>query len=166
MHTIVHWKVCQVQWRKLTEQYILVVYYINFHGYNSVSVIENGTQNMDTILLCYDFAVVILSDVNQFMGFINYIIQGYLLALGQSHDCPSASQITLKYMGKICLCQTKTEHKKFDSCGLIILGIYCICQIVVNMGDFKLNFWLIPFLLSPLSMKLITYLIAFRKVDD
>ena len=36
------------------------------------------------------------------------------LALGQSYDCPSASEVTLKYMGKITLYQTTTNRNKLQ----------------------------------------------------
>ena len=44
------------------------------------------------------------------------------LALGQSHDCPSASEATLKNMGKISWNLTTSKHKKL---GDIIIGMYC-----------------------------------------
>ena len=34
------------------------------------------------------------------------------LALGQSYDCPSASEVTLKYMGQIGRYLTTTKHKR------------------------------------------------------
>ena len=34
------------------------------------------------------------------------------LALGQSYDCPSASEVTLKYMGKVKLNQTTTKQSR------------------------------------------------------
>ena len=37
--------------------------------------------------------------------------RGASLALGQSYDCPSASEATLKDMGKIDQYQTMTKHK-------------------------------------------------------
>ena len=46
------------------------------------------------------------------------------LALGQSYDCPSACEATLKDMGKIGMCQTTTKHyKAWTTC--MIVGIYC-----------------------------------------
>ena len=37
------------------------------------------------------------------------------LALGQSYDCPSASKVVLKDMGKICQFLTKTKHNKMGT---------------------------------------------------
>ena len=37
----------------------------------------------------------------------SHILQGHLLALGQSYDCPSACEWTLKDMGKLFRNQTK-----------------------------------------------------------
>ena len=46
------------------------------------------------------------------------------LALGQSFDCPSASEATLKDMGKINQYQTTTERNKTQIVS-IFLWIYC-----------------------------------------
>ena len=59
-----------------------------------------------------------------------HIHQGFLTALGQSCDCPSASEITLKDMGKIDQHQTTTNHHQ--TCimqiipGIYLLEIWCI----------------------------------------
>ena len=48
------------------------------------------------------------------------------LALGQSYDCPSAREATLKDIGQINKHQITTKHKVWIVC--IIFMIYCICQ--------------------------------------
>ena len=45
-------------------------------------------------------------------------------ALGQSYDCPSASEVTMKDMGKINQYLSPTKHNKTWTV-LIIIGIYC-----------------------------------------
>ena len=55
------------------------------------------------------------------------------LALGQSYDCPSASKVTLQDMHKINHYLTTTEHNKVRTM-CIILGVYCVYQLVVICG--------------------------------
>ena len=51
------------------------------------------------------------------------------LALGQSYNCPSASEVTLKDMGKTDKSQTTTKHNKaWILC--MILGKYLIRQLM------------------------------------
>ena len=45
------------------------------------------------------------------------------MALGQSHDCPSANEVTLKDMGNINWHQTITKHNKAQAMH-IINGLY------------------------------------------
>ena len=45
------------------------------------------------------------------------------LALGQSYDCPSASEVTLKYMGKIDLYLTTKKHEPNAYCMEYIMAI-------------------------------------------
>ena len=50
------------------------------------------------------------------------------LALGQSHDCPSTSEVSLKDLNKISLYLRTTEHSKtwaYKVC--IYLGKHCLC---------------------------------------
>ena len=48
------------------------------------------------------------------------------LALGQSYDCPSASEVTLKDMGKINKYQTTTKHKKTENKKIILGDVFKI----------------------------------------
>ena len=86
-------------------------------------------RNMQMVLLCtalwsfcYQFFV---DSCDQFISF-----RVTSLALGQSYDCPSASEVTLKDMGKN-LYQTKTKHSKARTI-CIFLGVYCISIIEPN----------------------------------
>ena len=45
------------------------------------------------------------------------------LALGQSYDCPSASEATLKDMGKTDLYQTKRNHNKAQTMSIILVNL-------------------------------------------
>ena len=53
------------------------------------------------------------------------------MALGQSHDCPSASEVTLTYMGKIDYKQSTMKQNKTQTV-CIILGMYWIWQRLVT----------------------------------
>ena len=65
----------------------------------------------ETVLL--HFAVVLVS---VFVDSLTHIFQRVTsLALGQSHDCPSASEASLMDMGKIYHYQTTTRHIRSQS---------------------------------------------------
>ena len=59
-------------------------------------------------------------------------------ALGQSYDCPSVSELTLKDMGEIDWYQTITKHNKAQVMG-IILGMYSIGDRLFWQLDFYMN---------------------------
>ena len=87
------------------------------------------------------------------MWFITYLPISFRvtsLALGQSYDCPSASEVTLKNMDKM-IC-TKTQQ---NTTMPIFRGIYC------NMDDAKIGLilaqiWLIMAYLQSYYEKLST----------
>ena len=58
------------------------------------------------------------------MKYLSIFIRVALLALGQSLDCHSASEVSLMDMGKISQCITTTRHSKAKTL-CIFLGIYC-----------------------------------------
>ena len=62
------------------------------------------------------------------MKYLSIFIRVALLALGQSLDCHSASEVSLMGMGKISQCITTTKHSKAKTV-CIFLGIYCIAKI-------------------------------------
>ena len=59
------------------------------------------------------------------MKYLSIFVRVALLALGQSLDCHSASEVSLMDMGKISQCITTTKHSKAKTV-CIFLGIYCI----------------------------------------
>ena len=71
-------------------------------------------------ILCCGF---IISSLWCHMIYLPIFFRVTSLALGQSWDCPSASEVTLKDMGKINLYLTTREHKKLQTL-YIIPGIY------------------------------------------
>ena len=59
------------------------------------------------------------------MKYLSIFIRVALLALGQSSDCHSASEVSLMDMGKsVNVCMTTTKHSKAKTV-CIFLGIYC-----------------------------------------
>ena len=59
------------------------------------------------------------------MKYLSIFMRVALLALGQSLDCHSASEVSLMDMGKISQCITTTKHSKAKTV-CIFLGIYCM----------------------------------------
>ena len=59
------------------------------------------------------------------------------LALWQLNDCPSASEETLKNMGKVDQNQTTTKHNKAQTI-CIFLGMFCISHISFMMKFYKI----------------------------
>ena len=105
-------------------------------------------QNMYTHLLWFALIWWCYQCLMDSWDLCTYTFCDYLLALGQSCDCSSVSEITLKDMGQ-CLCKSLQCNTKkwvtwaYDSW----TELY-----VPDMGYFTLNFRLIPFLLSCLIM--------------
>ena len=80
-------------------------------------------------LLCFVFLQLYHRFVWLHVIYLPISLRVTSLALGQSHDCPSANEVTLKYMGKVSRNLTTTKHNKTkDVC--IILWMYCVCWCV------------------------------------
>ena len=62
------------------------------------------------------------------------------LALGQSYDCPSASEETMKDMGKIDQNQATTKHNRAQIMCLILWMHYICCD--ATLQYFKFSIWI------------------------
>ena len=109
-----------------------------------------------------------------FMHSFNYIHHRVAsLALGQSYDCPSASEATLKDMGKICHPLIITKHNKVGRVQ-IIHGLYSMYQfpvwITISMGQPRRMFiyclWELTLCMGCFSMELFNGLRANIKAVD
>ena len=72
------------------------------------------------------------------------------LALGQSFDCPSASEVSLKDMGKIAVCLTRRKHNLINSLKFytyftinlyLLLKMFCDSYLYIMLSCFS---WLYP----------------------
>ena len=99
---------------------------------DSVALWQNPIQyiprNMHTVLLC--FALLWLSNRSSriHMKYLSIFFRVALLALGQSLDCHSASEVSLMDMGKSVKYITTTKHSKAKTV-CIFLGIYWNCAL-------------------------------------
>ena len=95
-----------------------------------IYMIQYIPRNMHTVLLC--FALLWLCNRSYWihMKYLLIFIRVTLLALGQSLDCHSASEVSLMDMGKISQCITTTKHSKatiaFFSCCRKPVRVACI----------------------------------------
>ena len=77
---------------------------------------------MHMVLLCFVCCGYIISFHWMYMIYLPISFSVTSLTLGQSYDCPSASEVTLKDVGKINKYQTTRKHNKTDN-KKIILGM-------------------------------------------
>ena len=77
-----------------------LVLVLEFMASNDIGCIQYIPRNMHTVLLC--FALLWLCNRSQWihMKYLSIFIRVALLALGQSLDCHSASEVSLMDMGK------------------------------------------------------------------
>ena len=77
------------------------------------------------------------------VAFLPIVFRVPSLALGQSYDCPTASEVTLKDISKINQCQFMTKHNKAQT-ECLFLGVYLKLILHINCGfrSSKLFCWL------------------------
>ena len=82
-------------------------------------------RNMHIIVLCFVFVSYVINSRWNLVIYEPTSFRVTSLALGQSYDCPSASEVTLEVMDKLGLCLAITKHKKARTIW-ITCGMFCI----------------------------------------
>ena len=105
---------------------VAVLYKIPWHGHSVVWKIQYIPRNMHTVLLC--FALLWLCNRSQWihMKYLSIFIRVALLALGQSLDCHSASEVSLMDMGKSVNVLPQQSTAKQKPCAYFLGYTVCI----------------------------------------